>query len=396
MAAPLPRIVKQLGWVSFFTDVASDMIYPLLPAFLRTIGGGPEALGLMEGVAEMVSALVKRQAGVASDRAGSRKPFVVAGYALASLARPLMALAVAPWQVVLLRALDRTGKGIRTAPRDALVAGAVPEADRGAAFGYHRAMDNAGATLGPIVAFALMRGLDLGIRTVFALALVPALASVVIVSLVRERRAEPEPAPREAATEDAPVDAASAPLGPEARRFLVCVAFFTLGASADSFLLLRLRDLGLAEAWLPIAWLSLNAVKALTNVPGGRLADRVGRKKTLLAAWALYVITYATFPFAPTPAVAWAIMLVYGAYYGLSEGVEKALLSSLVPKRQQGRAFGTLHAATALAVLPANAAFGFLYARSAPLAFGASAGLASVGLVLLAALVRPPSAGTAS
>jgi MFS family permease len=393
LAAPLPRIVKQLGWVSFFTDVASDMIYPLLPAFLRTIGGGPEALGLMEGVAEMVSALVKRQAGVASDRAGSRKPFVVAGYALASLARPLMALAVAPWQVVLLRALDRTGKGIRTAPRDALVAGAVPEADRGAAFGFHRAMDNAGATLGPIVAFALMRGLDLGIRTVFALALVPALASVVIVSLVREQRAEPKPSPTPA---PASADEVSAPLGPEARRFLVCVAFFTLGASADSFLLLRLRDLGLAEAWLPVAWLSLNAVKALTNVPGGRLADRVGRKKTLLAAWALYVITYAAFPLARTPAVAWAIMLAYGAYYGLSEGVEKALLSSLVPKRQQGRAFGTLHAATAIAVLPANAAFGFLYAKSAPLAFGASAALASVGLVLLAALVRPPPAGTAS
>lgn len=392
----LPKLVRQLGWVSFFTDVASDMIYPLLPAFLVTIGGGPQALGLMEGVAEMVSALVKREAGARSDRAGVRKPFVLAGYALASVARPLMALAVSPWQIVVLRALDRTGKGIRSAPRDALVAGAVPAERRGAAFGYHRAMDNAGATVGPIVAFVLMRAFDLGVRTVFALALLPALVSVAIVATVREEPREPAPAPPVREGEAAPpVDASRAPLPPEARRFLLCVTVFTLGASADSFLLLRLRDLGLAEAWLPVAWLSLNAVKSMTNVPGGRLSDRIGRKKTILAAWALYVIAYAAFPLAKTPAVAWAVMLVYGAYYGLSEGGEKALLSNLVPREQQGRAFGTLHAATALAVLPANALFGVLYARSATMAFGASAALAAVGVVLLATIVTP-RAGTAS
>lgn len=397
-ATKLPPLVRKLGWVSFFTDVASDMIYPLLPAFLVTIGGGPQALGLMEGIAEMVSALVKREAGARSDRAGVRKPFVLAGYALAAVARPLMALAGAPWQIVALRAIDRTGKGIRSAPRDALVAGAVPAERRGAAFGYHRAMDNAGATVGPIVAFVLMRALDVGVRTVFALSLLPALVSVAIVATIREGRDGREGRDEEPAatsTAKAPPEVARAPLPPEARRFLVCVTVFTLGASADSFLLLRLRDLGLAEAWLPVAWLSLNAIKSLTNVPGGRLSDRIGRKKTILAAWALYVVAYAAFPLATSPVVAWAIMLVYGAYYGLSEGGEKALLSTLVPREQQGRAFGTLHAATALAVLPANALFGVLYARSAPLAFGASAALASVGVVLLAALVRP-RAGTAS
>jgi MFS family permease len=390
LSSGLPSVVKRLGWVSFFTDVSSDMIYPLLPAFLRSLGGGPEVLGVMEGAAEMLSAWIKREAGVRSDRTGLRKPWVVAGYALASIARPMIALAGAPWQVVVLRALDRTGKGLRSAPRDALVAGAVAPEKRGAAFGFHRAMDNAGATVGPLVAFVLMRAADFSARTIFALALVPALVSVAVVLSVRESPASPA-VPTSPTSPDSPTPTTQH-LPVEARRFLVCVGVFTAGASADSFLLLRLRDLKLDEALLPIAWLSLNAVKAITNVPGGRLADRIGRKRTILLAWAVYVAAYAAFPFAETWTGAWAIMLAYGAYYGLSEGGEKALLSSLAPKEAQGRAFGALHAVTAVAVLPANVLFGFLYAKSAKLAFCTSAAMAAAGLALLLVLVRTPGA----
>jgi MFS family permease len=174
----LPSVVRRLGWVSFFTDAASDMIYPLLPAFLVSLGAGPEALGWVEGIAEATSAGVKAVAGRLSDRAVAKKPFVVVGYSIATLVRPVLALVAAPWQVVLVRSTDRLGKGIRSAPRDAIVASAVPQASRGLAYGFHRMMDNLGAVLGPLLAFGLARGLGLGLRTIFACALLPGLVAL--------------------------------------------------------------------------------------------------------------------------------------------------------------------------------------------------------------------------
>jgi MFS family permease len=376
----LPPLVKRLGWVSFFTDAASEMIYPLLPAFLATLGGGAVALGMMEGIAEAISAWVKRKAGTASDLRGSRKPFVVAGYTIASLARPVMSVAWAPWQIVLLRAIDRTGKGLRSAPRDALVAEAVVEERRGAAFGFHRMMDNAGATLGALLGFALLEGLHLEIRCVFALSIVPALFAVFLVARLREEK--------QSAAATVRSNEVLVPLPPAVGRYLAPVFVFTLGGAADSFLLLRIHERGLAAGWLPIVWLSLNLAKAVTNVPGGRLADRFGRRRTLAVAWALYAVTYGALGFVSSVPAIWGTVVLYGLYYGLSEGGEKAYLSELAPKEAQGRAFGTLYAVTGLGVLPANALFGALYAVDARAAFLTAGAFAAAGLAVMMTVRR--------
>ncbi len=376
----LPKAVWRLGWVSLFTDVATEMSYPLLPAFLATMGGAAgQWLGVVEGVAESVGAFVKYFAGAASDRAPLRKPYVVFGYALSSLVRPLLSLAVAPWQVVALRATDRVGKGVRSAPRDALLAAAINPEARAYAFGFHQMMDNIGAVIGPLIAFMLARLAGMSLRAIFAAALVPGLIAVATLAFgVHESGTAPT----------TKKEGARVPIDPRVKRYLACVAVFSLGASADTFLLLRLSKQHLADAYLPIAWLSLNAMKALTNVPGGKLADRIGHKWTLLGGWALYALAYAAFPFAETITTTWLVMLGYGFYYGLTEGAEKALLSDLTPREQRGRAFGALHAVTGAAILPANAVFGLLFDAHPSAAFFMGASCAGLGALMLLVLTR--------
>jgi MFS family permease len=370
-------VVRSLGWVSFFTDAASEMIYPLLPVFLLSIGGGPEVLGLMEGVAESTSAFVKWGAGAASD-GRPRKPFVLAGYAIATFARPLLSVVAAPWQVVVVRTVDRLGKGVRAAPRDAILAQSVVPERRAAAFGWHRMMDNAGAVVGPLLAFSLLRFGDVQPRAIFACALVPGLVALaMLVFGVREPAAERSAESREEAR---------APLPRAARAYLVVVALFALGASADSFLMLRLAHLDLDPSLLPLAWLSLQGAKSATNLPGGRLSDRWGHRKTLVLAWTLYAFAYAAMPLTHSITATWLLIVAYGVYYGLSEGGEKALLAELVPQASRGRAFGTMHAVTGLAVLPANAAFGALYHVRPAWAFWTSATFAAAAAIALLAL----------
>ncbi len=378
----LPKTVWRLGWVSFFTDVATEMSYPLLPAFLATMGAAGAWLGWVEGVAESIGAFVKYTAGVSSDRAPARKPYVVAGYTLSSLVRPLLSLAQAPWQVVLLRATDRVGKGVRSAPRDAILAAAVSPETRAYSFGFHQMMDNLGAVFGPLLAFTLARAAHFSLRQVFAFAIVPGLTAVsVLVVGVKEPAS---PAPKKDVGGRAPLDAA-------VKRYLFAVGVFSLGASADTFLLLRMSRQGLDVAFLPIAWLTLNLVKALTNIAGGRLSDRIGHKWTLLGGWSLYALIYAILPLAHTYAATWLVMLGYGFYYGLTEGAEKALLTDLAPKEERGRAFGALHAITGAAVLPANAVFGMVFDTHPEVAFLIGASCAGLGSLLLAALVRMPT-----
>jgi MFS family permease len=391
-AEALPRVVRALGWVSFFTDSASDLIYPLLPALLLSMGAGGGALGTIEGVSESIGAFVKWRAGALSDGAARRKPLVVAGYGLATFVRPLIALVSAPWQIVLIRTIDRVGKGIRSAPRDRIVAQAVHARDRAHAFGFHRMMDNAGAVVGALLAFVLTRVFELSIRVVIGLAIVPGLLAL---GTLLTRVSEP---PKESASESVSVSA-SMPVsesGPVSalRAYLVLVLVFTLGASADSFLLLRLADLGLHEAWLPIVWLTLNASKSLTNVPGGRVADRIGRPRTLTIAWLVYAAAYFAFPLTRSIGLTWLLVVVYGAYYGLAEGAEKAMVVDLAPLAARGRALGLFHAITGIAVLPANAVFGALYgAKHEGLAFELSAGCAAVAAAGLALLSSRISAG---
>lgn len=352
------------------------MIYPLLPALLRSFGAASIWLGAMEGIAEALSAAVKWRMGTVTDRAAKRKPFVVAGYTLATFARPLIAFAAAGWHVVVLRALDRMGKGVRGVPRDALLADSVDKARYATAFAFHRAMDNAGSVLGPVLAFVLLRVLELPLRVVILLAVVPGIVSILVLVLgVREP-------PREVAPAHAD-DPEPAVLPRAVKRYLAVLALFTLGSSADSFLLLRAVDLGMPEAWTPLLWLALSASKALSNVPGGRLADRFGRRSVLALAWGFYALAYGVLGFVHDPRVFAGLVVVYGVYYGLSEGTEKALLAQHAPTAVRGRAFAAMHAITGIAVLPANLAFGALYRFEPALAFGSSAGVAFVAAVLL-------------
>ncbi len=387
----LPRSVKALGVVSLLTDASSEMIYPLLPAFVIGLGAGPAFLGVVEGLAEATAAGLKIASGWLSDRARRRKPLIVAGYALSTLARPLLALATVPAHVLAVRLADRTGKGTRGAPRDALIAEVTPAADRGRAYGFHRAMDHAGAFVGPLLASAaLALGADL--RLVFALAAIPGLLSVaVLVFAVRE----PERlAGRSASERASPPGASEAGASGETRvmssafrRYFAVLALFTLGNSADAFLLLRAQEAGVALAALPLLWAFHHVVKSLASTWGGALSDRWGRRRTIAAGWGVYAVAYLGFAGASVPLHAWILFAVYGLFPALTEGPERALVADLAAGAR-GRAFGYYHALTGAMLLPASLLTGALWqARGAAAALGLGAGLAGLAAVALMALV---------
>ncbi len=382
MSAPLHRTVRSLGLVSLLTDASSEMIYPLLPAFLTgTLRASPAFLGVVEGLAESVAAALKIVSGRASDRLPRRKPLVVAGYSLSSLVRPLVAIATLPAHVLAVRVLDRVGKGVRSAPRDALVAEAVAPEDRGRAFGFQRAMDHAGAMVGPLLASAAMLATN-DLRVVFALAAVPAgLAVATLVLGVRE-------APRPLAT--AATSAAAqgpGPLEPALLRYLGVLLLFTLGNSSDAFLLLRAQETGIALAAIPAVWALHHLVKAGASTWGGSLSDRVGRRSVILAGWSVYALAYAGFAVARSPLAIVGLFAFYGLFAALTEGAERALVADLAGETTRGRAFGLFHAVTGAALLPASLMTGLLWQRfGAPVALGtggALAALAALGMLVL-------------
>jgi MFS family permease len=380
----LPRTVIVLGVASLLTDLSSEMIYPLLPVFLSgVLGAGPAALGVIEGVAEATSALLKAASGWWADRVRRRKPFVVLGYGLSGLLRPLIGLA-GSWPVVAaLRFGDRIGKGLRGAPRDALIADVTPADRRGAAYGLHRAMDHAGAVGGPLVAAALLRLAGFSLREVFLLAAIP--AAVVVLVLVLGVREEARPPARPAAR---PSPAGSRrELGDGFRRFLLAQVVFTLGNSTDAFLLLALSSAGVPVTWVALLWSLHHVVKMVATYAGGRLSDRTGRRPMVLAGWTVYGVVYLGFAAAGSPAALVALFLVYGIYFGLTEPVEKAWVVELVPARQRGTALGLYHGAVGLGALPASLLFGALWKLlGAPAAFLTGAVLALAAALLLLAV----------
>ena len=359
--------VLALAAVSFLTDASSEIIAPLLPLFLvGTLGTSVRMVGLIEGAAEAVAALLKLASGWWSDRVARRKPLIVAGYTIASVVRPLVALAQSGSQVLAIRLVDRVGKGIRGAPRDALLAASVPVAQRGRAFGFHRAADHAGAVVGPLIALACLQGLGMPVRHVFWVAALPgALAVLVALVFVRERRLTPAELKPVASPE--PVAAqATATKAPLPRTFWSGIApmvLFTLGNSTDAFLLLRASQLGVATALIPLLWVVLHLVKSASSTPGGALSDRLGRRPLIVAGWVLYAAVYAGFALAEAQWQAWALFAVYGAVFGLTEGSEKALVADLVPAAQRGTAFGWYHALLGIAALPASIVFGAVWDR---------------------------------
>jgi MFS family permease len=393
-APRLGRNVLVLAAVSFLTDASSEIIYPLLPIFLTTVlGASASAVGAIEGAAETTSALLKLASGWWSDRASRRKPLVVAGYALASLARPLVAVAQSAAQVLAIRLTDRVGKGIRGSPRDALIAESVDPSIRGRAFGFHRAADHAGAVVGPLIAFALLRWEQLPLRTVFLFAALPAVLSVVV--LVVGVRETPREARRASETKKAAAPSLDAWLGRPFWTFLASVLLFTLGNSTDAFLILRANQLGVSVALVPVLWAALHVVKSVASVPGGALSDQFGRKPLILAGWAVYAAVYIGFGSATETWHAWALFLAYGTFFGLTEGTQAALIADLVARERRGTAYGWYYLAVGIGALPASLLFGFVWDRVSPrAAFELGAALAfGAALVLLA--VRPPRAAEA-
>ena len=375
---PLPRNVKLLGAASLLNDVASEMIYPLMPQFLMTVlGGNRFHLGIIEGVAESVSSLLKLWAGAWSDRAGQRKGFVVIGYAMAAVARPLLGLVTAPWQFFAARISDRIGKGLRTAPRDALIADSTDEAVRGRAFGFHRAMDHLGAAVGPILATVFLLTWPAQLRTLFLLTLIPGLAVVALLIFgLREKFVEQPPKER--------LHLTLKPFDRNFRLYLLTLVIFTLGNSSDAFLLVRAGELGVPTPLLPLLWCAFHLVKSSGSLLAGRAVDKFGPRPLILVGWLIYAVIYIAFALIETAWLVWVAFLVYGVFYALTEPAEKTLAATLVGAERKGLAFGWFNFAIGIAALPSSLIFGWLYEQHGPLlAFGWGAGLSAIAALLL-------------
>jgi len=389
----IPRNVLAVSCVSFLNDTASEMVYPVLPMFLtKVLGASIGFVGVIEGIAESTASLLKLASGWLSDRIGKRKGFVVAGYALAALSRPFIGATAHASQVLGIRFLDRFGKGIRTAPRDVLIAESASAGNRGASFGFHRMMDNLGAVAGPLCAFLLLQYAKIDLRLLFFITAIPGIIAVIVVLwFVRETK-------KVNAVGDPPSVSRT---GPKAKKklpgtfyvFLIAIALFTLGNSSDAFLLLRAQGVGVAVPLLPIVWVLHSGVKSVVSLPGGIISDRFGRKPAIVSGWIIYAAVYAGFAFVSTQLGVWLLFASYGVFYGLTEGVEKALVTDLVHEDIRGTAFGVYHAVIGLLAFPSSALFGLLWQHYGhETAFLTGTGLAIISAVVFVAGVRSPLA----
>lgn len=369
----LPATVWALGWVSFFTDVSTEIIYPLLPLFLTTtLGASMAFVGVIEGIAESTASLLKIASGWWSDKVRRRKPLMIAGYGLSSLSRPLIALAATGWAVLGARFLDRIGKGLRSSPRDALLAASVDRDQRGAAFGVQRMMDNAGAVVGPLIAWVLLGWFTEDFRVIFWIAAVPMLAAMLVLIFGAKEQREIDPLPARDRVPAAPF----AMTGPF-KNYLGAVLLFTLGNSSDAFLLLRAQAFGVPASSLPLLWMVLNLVKSVSSYAAGVLSDRIGRRKLIVGGWCLYAVVYACFGLASEAWHIWGLFLIYGVFFGMTESAERALVADFFPDAQRGRAFGAFNFVTGLGALPASLLMGWLWTVFGPFAaFGTGAAFA--------------------
>ena len=378
----LPRPVRLLGWVSLLTDAATEAVYPLLPVFItQALGGPPVALGIVEGAADATSSVLKIVSGRWSDRIGARRPIVLLGYTLSSLVRPFTALTSTWAQVFLIRVVDRVGKGLRGAPRDAMLAALAPPGERGRVFGYHRAMDHAGAAVGPLLATVFLYFSPDNYRLLFALTIIPGALAVFTLLKVPEQGT--------VRTDHSAPMASQAALTPAAlprqlKRYLAILAIFTLGNSPDAFLLLQLSDSGVPLMGLTALWSAQHAIKALLTMRSGMLSDRLGRPTLIISGWIIYAIVYAGFAFSETAYSLIAWFLLYSTYAAAVEGSEKALIADLAPEAIRATAFGWHAAIQGFGALAAGIMFGLLWQFfGAPVAFltGASLALIAAGLL---------------
>lgn len=437
-AKRIPFIVVMLGMVSLFTDAASEMIYPLIPVYVTALGSGALILGIIEGVAESTASLVKLLSGMISDRIGKRKLLVFIGYTLSSLIRPLTGIVTSAWQIVVIRMTDRVGKGIRTAPRDALVASSVDASIRGKSFGFHRAMDHTGAVIGPVLAiisllvifsFTEVKDPLEALRWTFLAAIIPGiLAILTIIFFIKDPTPERK--------NGSPASLSLKGLDPDFRNYLLILILFTLGNSSDAFLLFRVEEsiresgavtsfvmnhtflanlvsnFGDTEArneminilFLPLVWAFFHIIKVIFSTPLGALSDTIGRKRVINIGWAIYAFVYFSFAllvFLPADMqiiATFILFAIYALYYAFTEGAEKALVADLISNEQRGTAYGLYNFAIGLGALPASIIFGFLYSsfnRLLPgfggsIAFGFGGAIALTAMLLLKYKVKEP------
>lgn len=376
----LPPNVWLIGLISLLNDTASDMLYPLIPLYLSSVlMAGSKSLGIIEGIAEATSSILKLGSGVLVDKTHRAKPWIVWGYGLAGFSRPLISIATSWVGVLGIRTIDRVGKGLRSSPRDALLAASVPPERRGLAFGLHRSMDNAGAVLGPILA-AVLLGAGFKVRDLFVISIIPAIMCLGMSLLIRE------PKKLLVATSYSSFSWNFQQLPTNFKRYLLAVAIFTLGNSSNMFLLLRAKELGLPESQVPLAWATISAIAMIFGTPLSALSDRFGRIRSIAAGWLAYGLFYLCLGFVPSdnPILLFGLFAFYGLFLAATEGVEKALVADLAPSVMLGKAFGWFNLASGIMLLPASIVFGWLYETAgATVAFEFSAGCALVSIILL-------------
>ncbi len=392
----LTRPIWMLGWVSFFTDMASEMIYPLLPLFLtQVLGAGAMSLGVIEGAAEAANSALKVLSGWLADRWRSPKTLVLAGYGLASAARPLIGIATAWPQVLAIRFCDRLGKGVRGAPRDAMLADLARADARGRVFSFHRAMDHAGAVTGPLIASVFLYFRPADYRTLFLLTIIPGIVVILFILRLPDRATPVEPRTAENLEDPRTQQNRADPdpaegreplwnLGAPFYRAMIVILLFSLGNASDAFLLLRLSDLGTSSLWIPLLWSALHVVKVGFSLVGGTLSDRFGRRSLIALGWLWYAAIYAGFGFIESRAAVIAIFLAYGVYFGFTEGNEKAWVADMAPEHARGVAFGIYNAVLGVGTLAASLVFGWIWTHVSPhAAFLTGAGLALGASALL-------------
>jgi len=392
-ATKLPRQVWLLGWVSLATDAATEAIYPLLPFFLTNVlRAGPVSLGVIEGAAEAANSILKILAGRLADRSPAKRPIVVAGYGLSSAVRPLIAVAQSWTHVLTIRLFDRVGKGVRGAPRDAMLASWATDNTRGRIYGFHRAMDHAGAVVGPLAATAFLFFYPGSYRTLFALTIIPGAIAVALLFLIKEDDVVGSAGGRTSALNESrlkPDVTDHDPLPRSFKQFMFVLMLFALGNSTDAFLLLKLTDAAGGVQYVPLMWSALHVVKATVSVVGGAWSDRIGRRSVIAIGWTIYAAVYAGFAVSTTLTALLPLFLAYGLYFGFAEGTEKALVADLAPASRRGFAFGLYNAVLGVGQLAASVVFGLLWTAFSPaIAFAVGAALALVATALLFVVVR--------